>query len=285
MKKIISISLVCLISLSFAYKPETKRDNNWSAQKTPTQASKPSSIGSYANGCISGAVALPSKGDGFYDMRRNRGRYFGHPKLIDFITELGQFVDRKYSKSIMTGDLSQARGGKMNFGHSSHRIGLDVDVWMQILNANEKPYRLRDMQTTISKSDGRLLANKLKPEIRDALYFSATHKNVARIFVNPVIKASLCETEADRSWLRKLRPWWGHHEHFHVRLNCPSDSPLCKNQASIPAGSGCNEGLYNWVDKQSDIANGVYIKPPRTKPRKPRPPKILPEQCLNVLTQ
>ena len=25
----------------------------------------------------------------------------------------------------------------------------------------------------------------------------------------------------DAAWLRKIRPWWNHHDHFHVRLNCP----------------------------------------------------------------
>ena len=28
----------------------------------------------------------------------------------------------------------------------------------------------------------------------------------------------------------RLRPWWAHHDHFHVRLKCPADSPQCVPQ-------------------------------------------------------
>ena len=56
---------------------------------------------------------------------------------------------------------------------------------------------------------------------------------VARIFVHPAIKKALCEgASQDRSWLRKIRPWWGHHYHFHVRLKCPSGYAGCKNQSA-----------------------------------------------------
>src|SRR5262245_4181427 len=62
---------------------------------------------------------------------------------------------------------------------------------------------------------------------RTALVLAAAQDPaVARIFVNPAIKKAMCrEAEADRSWLSKVRPWWGHDEHFHVRIACPPDSP------------------------------------------------------------
>jgi penicillin-insensitive murein endopeptidase len=48
---------------------------------------------------------------------------------------------------------------------------------------------------------------------------------VTYILVNPAIKKAICrEAGADRSWLSKVRPWWGHDEHFHVRIVCPSDT-------------------------------------------------------------
>ena len=48
-------------------------------------------------------------------------------------------------------------------------------------------------------------------------------------------------------WLRKLRPWYGHHQHFHIRLHCPEDSPNCDPQGPLPKGLGC-DGL-EWFSK------------------------------------
>ena len=37
-------------------------------------------------------------------------------------------------------------------------------------------------------------------------------------------------------WLRTVRPWWGHHDHLHVRLKCPADSTGCESQPPLAAG-------------------------------------------------
>ena len=63
--------------------------------------------------------------------------------------------------------------------------------------------------------------------IRDA----ALEPRVQRIFVNPAIKKALCrEAKGDRSWLSKVRPFWGHDYHFHIRITCPAGSTECKSQ-------------------------------------------------------
>ena len=55
--------------------------------------------------------------------------------------------------------------------------------------------------------------------LRDA----AQEPAVQRIFVNAAIKKALCrEAKGDRSWLSKIRPWWGHDYHFHIRMRCPA---------------------------------------------------------------
>ena len=42
---------------------------------------------------------------------------------------------------------------------------------------------------------------------------AASYPEVERILVNPGIKKELCDTvTGDRSWLRKIRPFWGHAE-------------------------------------------------------------------------
>jgi penicillin-insensitive murein endopeptidase len=41
---------------------------------------------------------------------------------------------------------------------------------------------------------------------------------VTRIFVNAAIKKAQCrEAGADRNWLSKVRPWYGHAEHFKAK--------------------------------------------------------------------
>jgi penicillin-insensitive murein endopeptidase len=76
---------------------------------------------------------------------------------------------------------------------------------------------------------------------------TAEDPNVVRIFVNAAIKKKLCsEAGTDRAWLAKVRPWWGHAEHFHVRLACPPDARECKSQPPVPPGDGCGHALDSW---------------------------------------
>ncbi len=70
---------------------------------------------------------------------------------------------------------------------------------------------------------------------------------VARIFVHPVVKRALCRrVDGERAWLRKLRPWWGHDHHFHVRLACPAGAGACRDQTPPPPGDGCDATLAWW---------------------------------------
>src|SRR6202043_3766668 len=78
------------------------------------------------------------------------------------------------------------------------------------------------------------------------LRLAAGDARVDRIFVNPAIKRALCE-QPDHAWLHKIRPWYGHDEHFHVRLSCPADSPDCEEQRPVPAGDGCGAELASWL--------------------------------------
>ena len=85
---------------------------------------------------------------------------------------------------------------------------------------------------------------------------------VERIFVNAAIKKALCrEAGNDRGWLHKVRPWYGHDYHFHVRINCPADSPDCKPQDPVPAGEVCGKDLDHWF---TDAV--LHPKPPPPSP-------------------
>ena len=81
----------------------------------------------------------------------------------------------------------------------------------------------------------------------EILKIAASDVQVDRIFINPVIKRKLCTDYPGESWLAKLRPWYGHDGHFHVRLKCPQENSLCEPQAPIEiSGNGCGSDLSSW---------------------------------------
>ncbi len=57
---------------------------------------------------------------------------------------------------------------------------------------------------------------------------------------------------SQREWLQKIRPYWQHNYHFHVRLKCPAGTPDCQRQSPdvqslSKGGDGCDETLQWWV--------------------------------------
>ena len=88
-------------------------------------------IGSYARGCLAGAVALAINGPHWQVMRLSRNRNWGHPRLLDFLERFAADARNLDGwPGLLVGDMSQPRGGPMVSGHSSHQIGLDVDIWL-----------------------------------------------------------------------------------------------------------------------------------------------------------
>jgi penicillin-insensitive murein endopeptidase len=99
------------------------------ARKTTPLPGPARSIGSYADGCLEGATALPISGPAWQVIRVSRDRYWGNPSLVAFIDRLAEKAKKVGWNGLLIGDMSQPRGGPMLTGHSSHQIGLDVDIW------------------------------------------------------------------------------------------------------------------------------------------------------------
>jgi penicillin-insensitive murein endopeptidase len=246
------------------------------------------SIGSYARGCVAGAVALPVDGPEWQAMRLSRNRYWGMPQLISYIEKLARDARQKDGwPGLLIGDLGQPRGGPTPTGHTSHQTGLDVDIWLDPM-----PDRRLSPEEREKTSASRLLKPGTNVEIdmtkwpagyEDLLKRAASYDEVERIFVNPGIKKVLCQRAGnDRAWLRKIRPWYKHDDHFHVRLKCPAGLAGCKAQEPTAAGDGCGENLAHWLSPE-------FWKPP-PKPKKPPPPpreimlSDLPAACAGILT-
>ena len=86
----------------------------------------------------------------------------------------------------------------------------------------------------------------------DLIKLAALHPGVQRIFVNPVIKRELCGKYKGEAWMTKVRPWWFHQEHFHVRLYCAPGDVTCVPQDETPPGDGCDQTLSDWFTPESN---------------------------------
>ncbi len=244
-------------------------------------------LGGYAKGCLAGGVELAETGPTWQAMRLSRNRNWGHPETVKFIQRLSKTAAKQKGwNGLYVGDLSQPRGGPMLTGHRSHQIGLDADIWMLPAQDLKLSRQARENISSISmrRAKGAYVNDSWTRAHHEILKAAAKDKSVARIFVFPGAKVQMCKDEkGDRSWLRKIRPWWGHHYHFHVRLACPRGANGCVDQAPPPAGDGC-EGAQEWVN---NILNPPPPDPnaPKPKPRREYVLADLPKQCAQVLSR
>jgi penicillin-insensitive murein endopeptidase len=240
--------------------------------------------GFYSNGCLTGAVALPINGREWQVMRLSRNRNWGHPTLIQVLETLAAKVRKSGEwNGLLVGDMSQPRGGPMITGHASHQIGLDADIWLTPMPGRELTRQEREeISATQMVAEDR---KDVDPEVWTAghaavIRAAARDPHVERIFVNAAIKKALCrDTDPDRDWMTKVRPYWGHDYHFHVRLSCPAGSPDCRLQPPPPPGDGCGKDLDWWFTDE-------VLHPKPQPPQPPKPPLTmanLPPACRAVL--
>lgn len=136
--------------------------------------------------------------------------------------------------------------------HASHQTGLDADIWyfQQKKWIGKKNVALRDRERLQAPGmvDRKRLAvtRAFGSDQRDLLRSFAENPEVDRVLVHFAIKRELCRTIPQEAWIRKIRPWFGHDHHFHVRLNCSAADPLCKKGDPIPDGNGCDASLDWW---------------------------------------
>jgi penicillin-insensitive murein endopeptidase len=243
------------------------------AVKTPAPLAA-RSIGFYAKGCLAGAAALPVDGPAWQAMRLSRNRNWGHPDLIALIEKFAADArDKDGWPGLLVGDISQPRGGPMLTGHASHQVGLDADVWFTPMPDRRLSEKEREeLSATSMLADDRVSVN---PQVWTEAHMrllkrAASYPQVERVLVHPAIKKAVCEaTKADkganRAWLGKVRPYWGHYYHFHIRIACPKGSAACEHQPAVNGDDGCGAELTRWLRL-------VKPAPPVAAPAKPAPP-------------
>jgi penicillin-insensitive murein endopeptidase len=240
----------------------------------------PASLGGHAAGCLAGAAPLAADGPGWQAMRPSRGRAWGRPEAVAFVARLAEAGRGAGWPGLLVGDIGLPRGGPMRSGHRSHQIGLDIDIWLTPAPARTLSAAERESMGAASlvARDRRAVTPAWSPAHRGLLRAAAEDPAVARIFVNAAIKAELCRAGPE-GWMRKLRPWWGHDAHFHVRLACPDGGGACIDQAPPPPGPGCDETLAWWFSDEA-----LNPKPqPGAPARRALTLADLPASCRGVL--
>ncbi len=270
-------------------KPEMAEDKQpakrlFSGVQLPTLG-KAMAIGYYPRGCLQGGVELPINGPNWQVMRVERNRNWGHPELVHFLEKFAPLASKATGwKGVLIGDMAQPRGGPLPFGHLSHQIGLDVDIWFMPMPGHRLTTEERN---TVSASnlvadDWKHVNGNWSGADEAFIHTAAEQPEVERVLVNAAIKKKLCEMEGKQhwSWMDKVRPWYGHNDHIHVRLKCPADSPNCRKQPPVPGGDGCAaKELDYWFSER-------VLHPHITAPK--HPPHALtladmPPACKNVL--
>jgi len=274
--RFIQLSALLLSMLALVYASGT------GVTSAASSGSVTNSIGTYTAGCMRNSVAIPMEGEGFQVIRPGRGRYFANPETVEFIIDLGKRVNEYAEGIILIGDVSQQTGGPMLDEHSSHQTGLDADIfyWQhpialkRKLTAQERENIFP--QSVLNESATGIDNFKWDERIGEIVKTAASYPVVDRIFVNPFIKQKLCGIYPGESWLGKLRPWYGHDGHFHVRLKCPAGDATCVPQEPLnTADDGCGNDLAEWFRPDGRIK-------PKKKSGKAVTPR-LPEECIAIM--
>jgi penicillin-insensitive murein endopeptidase len=248
------------------------------------------SLGFYAKGCLAGGVAIPVDGPAWQVLHLSRNRRWGNPEMIALLERLSRESRAADGWSgLLVGDISQPRGGPMLTGHASHQIGLDADIWLTPMPDRRLSYEEREAfpeNSVLRKGTLRVDPNKWTPAHARLIMRAASYRNVERVFVHPGIKKKLCESwKGDPALLSKVRPIYGHHYHFHIRMKCPAGSLSCEDQVDPPADSGCGKPLAEWFEKlKPRPAPKVAVDKKKPAPK----PKFmtlaaLPKACAIVL--
>ncbi len=246
----------------------------------------PRPVGYYARGCVAGAVALPPDGPEWQAMRLSRNRNWGTPQLVAFVQKLAHDTKTKDGwPGLLVGDLGQPRGGPTPTDHSSHQNGLDVDIWFAPmpyprLSIDER--EVMPLQSVLVPGSHYEVDMMRFPDGLDrVLKRAASYPEVERILVNPGVKKILCDRAGrDRAWLSKIRPWYKHDDHMHVRLSCPPGARSCRAQKPPPSDDGCGVSLAYWLSP---------LPWKRSAPEDPAPPpkeimlSDLPGACTDIL--
>ena len=243
------------------------------------RAEPPRIVGGPGAGCIAGAVQLPLEGPGYETIRMSRSFFWGHPDTIAALQLLAARARAAGLGTLYMNDISKPHGGPFPGIHASHMLGLDADVWLDV---RPKPALTPAQRDTLEvqslvRADGRDVETPLwSPQHVTLIRLATELPGVDRILVNAAIKQQLCrDATGDRTWLAKVRPWYGHGAHMHIHFRCMANQPECVDQPPVIRSEACDASLQWWFDQ----LDAPHPTGPQAAPRAIR----LPVPCAAIL--
>lgn len=142
-------------------------------------------------------------------------QHYGIPESVAALRWIGEQWSQKHPNAkIRIGDISQKGGGEIP-PHKSHRLGLDVDINLQV--------------------DGKIvLVGKESPATGDSRRmivgstYVSQHRNYMREFIRTILDNPILPVQVigyrDPVLIKEfsvIKDWVGHHDHLHVRFCMP----------------------------------------------------------------
>ena len=220
-------------------------------------------------------------------MRLSRNRNWGHPKLVSFLERLAARRRKPAGTGCWSATCRSRAAGRCSPAMPAIRSGsTPTSGSRRCRTAN---CRAAGARNDVGHGSGARRPARHRSEGMDARrhrgdpHRGARIREVERIFVNAAIKKALCrEAGKDRNWLTKVRPWWGHDYHFHVRIVCPAGQPDLQAAADAGIGRRLRPRTRLLVH-----GNGICTRS-RQPSRRSRRPQLtmagLPAACRQVLT-
>ncbi len=245
-------------------------------------------VGSYSNGCLINGIQANSNAPYYQLYHPQNNRHFGDITLLNFLDRYSRAVHKAGIESVLVGDMSSRYGGPFNKGHASHQIGLDVDIEFSLRRLPKSKLETKGNAVLLVDRGAMTVNSNFNRKYYDMLMIAAHDPEVERIFVNPAIKVAMCDMtkdEREQPYLRKIRPWFGHAEHFHVRLKCPAGAVNCVRQDKPEPRYSIaqeKEEALSWFEPKQEV-KPAQVKPAdlaaRLASAKPKPKQGFPEQC------
>ncbi len=238
-------------------------------------------IGNYNNGCLMNGIQLNADSPYFQLYHPQNQRHFADLSMVRFLDRYSKKVHAAGIESVLVGDVSTRFGGPFNTGHASHQIGLDVDIEFSHRRLPQSRLSTSGNAQMLVDHGAQTVNSNFNRKYYDMLMIAAQDPDVERIFVNPAIKVAMCDMTKDerlQPYLRKIRPWFGHSAHFHVRLKCPAGAAQCVRQErpkTLYTIAQEKEEALSWFEPapKPESSQTAANKP------KPKPKASFPESC------
>ena len=217
----------------------------------PTQGQVDQAHGFYAHGALANFSKFDLEGEGFMKLFVPRDRGYATYDLTQVVMMAAAQLHHDYpgGERIQIGDVCAKNGGKLAL-HASHQNGLDADIVYPRLNHHEQdPQSIAGYDETFVQN-GKISPNFDEERVWAFIKTVYSTGRLVRIFMDPVIKATLCEYSqkigeynSQAELLRRIRPLPLHKNHMHVRISCPQKSLSCIRQSDPTVGTGCADIL------------------------------------------